>query len=130
MKDIRRHFPDCEGWQATLLEAFPGYDQILRLERSTGQNFESVVLGVSFTKSVPASLIEKIHAVPVSTLPRYSIRERRAVLVPKACDTSAVGSDVEIFHMKNFALDGKNLVWEKHPSYRIARIRNAVSPAV
>jgi hypothetical protein len=127
-KDIRRHFPECDGWKISPVETFSGYDRLVHVERSSGPALENVVLGISFARAVPETFLEKVHSsTSTSRLPRHTLRERRAILVPGKCDVSKVGEGVGIYLMENFFFEGSTLLWYKHPRQRVERIRKSAA---
>ncbi len=128
-KDIRRHFPSCDGWKMAKTETLSGYDRIILLERNAGPNFESIVLGVSFAPKVPDAILSRVRSTTSTTLPRHALRERKAILVPRSADVTSAGDDIGVFHMKNYVFEGSELVWHKHPNRRFEQVKKAAAPA-
>ncbi|MEN6611730.1 MAG: hypothetical protein ABFC24_12890 [Methanoregulaceae archaeon] len=122
LNDIRRHFPECEGWRIVSREAISGYDQVVRIERRNIYGEDHVLLGFTFEKSISAALAERINSGGGSR-PENSVRVRKAILVPQGSDVTGLNPGTEIFRMKKFAYDGHLLVWLNHPQHRFGRMR-------
>ncbi|MEN6611637.1 MAG: hypothetical protein ABFC24_12410 [Methanoregulaceae archaeon] len=134
--DLRRHFPECQGWKIVLREILSGYDQVISIERWSTKGEERIIVGFSFEPVVSGSLIQKIANGPESA-PANSRYIRRALLVPQGSDVSALPSTTEVYRMKNFVYRDSELIWLKHPSHRFGRsekntvqMETPVSPAL
>jgi len=130
VNDVRRHFPECEGWKITSRETLAGYDQVFRLQRPNGMSQEIVTLGFSFGKTVPELLLKKVRSPAVTNIPANFLRTRNALLVPDESDLSGIGNGIAIYTMKNFRYDGPALVWLKHPRERFGRIRQSIEDLI
>lgn len=128
LNDIRRHFPECEGWKIVSNDVLSGYDQVFRIERRNIYGEDRVLLGFTFGKSISAALAGRINSGDGSRL-ENSVRVRKAVLVPQGSDISGLNPGTEIVRMKKFAYDGSLLVWLNHPQHRFGRMQRTRAQA-
>lgn len=122
LNDIRRHFPECDGWRIVSSEAVTGYNQVFRIERRNIYGEDRVFLGFSYDRTLPPELAERINKGEGSR-PENSVRVRKAVLVPQGAEVPGLDAGTEIFRMRKFAYDGPHLVWLNHPQHRFGRRR-------
>lgn len=120
--DVRRHYPECQGWKIVSVEGQSGYDQVFRILRRTIKGEEQVVLGFTFAKTVSPKLTEKILGESGSR-PENALHIRKALLVPQGTDVSGLVSELLVLRMKKFSYDGSSLVWLNHPQYRFTRVQ-------
>lgn len=125
--DVRRHFPECQGWKIASREIQSGYDQVIRVERWNDSAEEKIVIGFSFEPIVPKAIIDTLRNVPAS-VPANSKYFRKAVLVPQGSDISMLPPKTEVFLMKSFVYKDCELIWLKHPSQRIIPKRQVPVP--
>lgn len=114
VKEIGNFFSRYEGWKLTTQQTGTGYDTLVQMERRNGGHRECANILVTFGASVPSPLPEdlmKPGCSPDGTPVRFSC----AVMVPANADTSGLPGDVNVYTMRSFAIEGKDLIWVKKP---------------
>jgi hypothetical protein len=112
MQELRRVYSTYDGWKITPQAQGSGYDTLVKLERMNEGHRDIVKVLVTFSKEMPAKLVEELNKKEKTTdgsVPRYD----SAVIAPVNADTSELQSGTKIFTMNSFAFRGNELTWVK-----------------
>jgi hypothetical protein len=113
-KEIKAVYSSYDGWKITQRNLENGYDTIAILERRTGGHRDYVKMLATFAREVSPDLLAELQK-PEQSSDGTVTRNRFAVMVPANADTSSVPPGVQVYTMKSFAFDGKELAWVKKP---------------
>jgi hypothetical protein len=113
-KEIMAVYSSYDGWKSSQRNLESGYDTIVTLERRDVGHRECVRVLVTFAKEVSSDLLDELKKTE-QTRDGTVVHNSFAVMIPANADTSSVPAEVQIYVMKSFAFDGKELTWIKKP---------------
>lgn len=119
LQELRHIYSTYDGWKMTPQKQGNGYDTLVRLERLHGGHRDIVKVLVTFSKEIPANIIEELNrkeAMADGMVPRFS----SAVIAPLNTNTSALPAGMTIYPMSAFEFQGDDLVWIKKKVAKIA----------
>jgi hypothetical protein len=113
-KEIKAVYSSYDGWSMEQRNLESGYDTIAILKRRNIGHSECVRILVTFAKEVSPVLLDELKRTE-QTNDGTVTKNRFAVMVPANADTSSVPAGVQVYTMRSFAFDGKELIWVKKP---------------
>jgi hypothetical protein len=113
-KEIRSIYSSYDGWKISYRNFGSGYDQIAIIERRNDGHRECVKVLVTFAKQVSSAMLEELQK-PEQICDGTLSRNRFAVMLPGNAGTSSIPAGIQIYTMRSFAFDGKELAWVKKP---------------
>jgi hypothetical protein len=113
-KEIRSLYSSFDGWKITQRKLENGYDQIAVIERRNNGHRECVRVLITFGKQVSPEMLAELKK-PEPVCDGTLSRNRFAVMLPGNANTSSVPAGIQLYTMRSFAFDGKELAWVKKP---------------
>lgn len=113
-KEIRSLYSSFDGWKITQRKLENGYDQIAVIERRNNGHRECVRILITFAKQVSPEMLAELKK-PEPVCDGTLSRNRFAVMLPGNANTSSVPAGIQLYTMRSFAFDGKELAWVKKP---------------
>jgi hypothetical protein len=113
-KEIRSLYSSFDGWKITQRKLENGYDQIAIIERRINGHRERVKVLITFAKQVSPEMLTELKK-PELIFDGTLSRNRFAVMLPGNANTSSVPEGIQLYTMRSFAFEGKELAWVKKP---------------
>jgi hypothetical protein len=115
VKEIKRHYPSCEGWSIRVVST-PARDcRIFRVERKEKNVLTSFSVLASFAGTLPAESVEALGRETVVAPKAFAGRIKNVILIPLNAKTGEIPAIFRSIRMKQFSIEGKNLTWLKKP---------------
>lgn len=112
LKELRHIYSTYDGWKMTPQKMGSGYDTLVRLERMTAGHRDIVKVLVSFSKEVPADMVDELskkERMSDGGIARYD----SAVIVPVNANTASLPAGMKVYTMESFEFKGNDLSWTK-----------------
>jgi hypothetical protein len=112
LQELKRIYSTYDGWKMSPVKPCGGYNTCVRLDRLNGGHHDIAKVLITFSKEIPATLIEDLVKKDAMTdgLPT---RYESAVIAPVNADTSALPAGIRVYPMSSFEFAGNELIWTK-----------------
>lgn len=120
IKEIKRYYPACEGWNVRAVST-PARDcRIFRVERKEMNISTGFSVLTCFSGSVPAQAVEALERESLVYPRKYAGKIRNTILVPLNAGVTGLPETCRVITMKQFSVEGKSLAWLKKPVAKTA----------
>lgn len=115
VKEIKRHYPTCEGWNIRA-SSTPARDcTIFRVEKKEQNILTAFSALACFAGVLPADAVLALGQEPVVAPKAVAGKIKNVILMPLNAKATVKPDTVRIIPMKQFSIEGKSLTWLKKP---------------
>lgn len=115
VKEIKRHYPSCEGWNIRAVSTPARNCTIFRVEKKEKNVLTAFSALASFAGVLPEEAVEALGKEPVIAPKAASGKVKNIILMPLNAKSAGKTDLFRFIPMKQFSIEGKSLAWVKKP---------------
>jgi hypothetical protein len=112
-KELRKLYPSVDGWQIKTAAKSVAKEQGFVVARRILGKSEGAYVLVSFDHAVTPATVDSLMAMAKNEPIPGLASPKMILVVPQNTDVTGISGEVTVLPMKNFAWEGKELIWLK-----------------